>query len=102
LISAQVNAESAEKNFMKKNKRNGSIIGALLGLVTVLVVWAISTLFTSYDQRIEEKYNIDVVAVRGKYGDGDVIFYSSSGQLCSAAQGPNDILISKGCGELAR
>jgi hypothetical protein len=52
----------------------------------------------SYDERIEEKYDVEVLSVEPY--SGTVVFRKPSGEVCSAAQLPDDVLIEAGCSEV--
>ena len=71
-------------------------IAFLLAVIFVSVISAVAV--EPYDQRIEEKYNIEIVEILNqKYGGGYVVFKNEAGELCSADMAKNDVLVGMNC-----
>lgn len=79
-----------------------SVFVTLLAILALAVAGCIAVVATGdgYTQRIEAKYDIDVLSIAGKYADGTVIYMDSDGRQCAAAQAPDDVLVELSCNEV--
>lgn len=68
-------------------------------LVSLCLLVLVSCGGPGYTERIEVKYDIDVISVEPY--SGAVVYRKASGVVCSAAQLPDDVLIEAGCGEVS-
>lgn len=77
-----------------------TFLAFLIAVIIAGIINLISNDGKSYETRIEEKYNIEVTEINNmKYGGGTVIYKNSDGQLCSADQAENDVLVGARCGQ---
>lgn len=77
-----------------------AVLGTIVGLLFGYAIFAMSTGRDSYTDRIEAKYDIDVIDIAGKYADGTVTYIDSDGRTCAAAQAPGDELVFLSCQEV--
>lgn len=78
----------------------GPILTCLFIIIVFVAAFGIAGCANDYENRIEEKYNIEVTEINNmKYGGGTVIFLDSEGNICSADQADNDVLVGVRCGE---
>ena len=79
------------------------VIIALLALAVGLIVTLVARSGPAYDDRIEDKYNITVLSVEEDGGNSVVFQKNDTGDICTAQQLPDDVLIVSSCeGELER
>jgi hypothetical protein len=75
---------------------------ARFGLILITLL-ALAGCGPAYEERIEQKYNINILRVEEHgYSGGTVVYQKKNGEICSAAQLANDVLVESGCGEVMK